>query len=188
MEAPLVEVARRTPGTDVGYGGVRRRTAGLLIDVVPVLILFVAIVPVEQFIVLELGIRSRGEPTGVDLAALMASGATIAATAVYFIAGWSHRRTLGMRLLRLQISMAADGTTVTLGRSTVRWVATFGWLFVSAGVFQTDDPTLERIATLLDLGWIGSLLWATARSPKRQGWHDRVSGSVVTMSSPPRVS
>jgi uncharacterized RDD family membrane protein YckC len=79
----------------------------------------------------------------------------------YFVGFWAWRgQTPGMMLLGLRIARDADGTPPGLGRSILRYI---GWV-ISAFV--------------LFIGFI----WIAFDS-KKQGWHDKIAGTVVVRRS-----
>ncbi len=77
---------------------------------------------------------------------------------VYLTTCWSFLgggQTLGMRLFGLRV-VGTDGTPIGLGAAIVRWVG----IVISA------------VMLLLGLAWI-------AVDPRKQGWHDKLAGTVV---------
>jgi uncharacterized RDD family membrane protein YckC len=77
---------------------------------------------------------------------------------VYFTVLWSSiggGRTLGMRLLNLRV-VGTDGRPIGLGGAVLRWIG----IVISAAV------------VLLGLVWV-------AFDPRKQGWHDKLAGTVV---------
>lgn len=77
---------------------------------------------------------------------------------VYLTTCWSiigGGQTLGMRLFGLRV-VGTDGTPIGLGAAIIRWVG----IVVSAAML------------LLGLAWI-------AVDPRKQGWHDKLAGTVV---------
>ena len=82
---------------------------------------------------------------------------------VYLTTCWSFLgggATLGMRLFGLRV-LGVDGTPIGLGAAIVRWVG----IVISAALL------------LLGTGWI-------AVDPRKQGWHDKLAGTVVVRDAP----
>jgi hypothetical protein len=156
------------------YAGVLLRLAALVVDAGVLVLLWVAMA-IGTFLVWGL------DPT--DDARLAAQVAILIAPAAYFIIGWCSGGTAGMRLLHLRIGRATDGATITARTAMIRCVATFGWSLglTSASMLLAPDGTpLRSLIGWLVAAWVLSLLWTTRFSPSRQGWHDRVAGTVLT--------
>ena len=78
---------------------------------------------------------------------------------IYFVVGWGEfGTTVGMRLLRLRIVRAKDGTTIGYGRAVVR-------LFVFVAAFLLAPAFIVLVTIAIDR--------------KRRGVHDHAAGSVV---------
>jgi uncharacterized RDD family membrane protein YckC len=85
------------------------------------------------------------------------SGLTQLFSAVYFIGFWTWRgQTPGMMLLGLRIARDADGTPPGLARSILRYV---GYV-------------VSTIVLFIGFIWV-------AFDRKKQGWHDKIAGTVV---------
>lgn len=80
---------------------------------------------------------------------------------VYFVAFWTYNggQTVGMRLLGLRV-VKLDGTPVTLGTAIVRWIGL----------------VISFLVILLGVIWVGF-------DAKKQGWHDKLAGTVVVHSA-----
>ena len=80
---------------------------------------------------------------------------------IYFVAFWAYNggQTLGNRLLGIRV-VKSDGTPVTLGTAVVRWIGL----------------VLSVIVVFLGVIWVGF-------DPKKQGWHDKIAGTVVIRTS-----
>jgi uncharacterized RDD family membrane protein YckC len=92
---------------------------------------------------------------------------TIAVYEVVLTAHWGN--TLGKRLLRLKVVRRRDGGPVGWGTALLRWVVQFiAWV-----------PGLILGAVILYL----SPFWDS--TGRRQGWHDKLAGTVV-VKLPPR--
>ncbi|HEU4807466.1 MAG TPA: RDD family protein [Homoserinimonas sp.] len=151
------------PAPGLAYGGFWIRTLAYLIDATVLVGVMLGIsyaTGVEFAEVTSEEFRS-GDFTSVRV---FASPTPIAWLVMigYFVPPWVlFGRTLGMAPFRLRIVRAADGSRLGLVRAVVRF---FG-LLLSFVVF-----------------FIG-VIWVAADS-KKQGWHDKLAGTVVVRPSP----
>ena len=76
---------------------------------------------------------------------------------LYFIFFWSRGGTIGQRILRLHVVDATTGGNIGMGRAFLRYL----------GLVISAMPC-----------YLG-LLWAIWDS-RKQGWHDKIAGTVVT--------
>ena len=164
------------PAPGLEYAGFWIRFAAYLIDLIPLLIVSVLVLlPALSTLGAELGDLPFPEPgasrreierwqleyteriaraTGPLNAA---SGVTQLISLSYFVGFWAWRgQTPGMMALGLWIARESDGARPGLGRSILRYVG----FFISSLVL-----------------FIG-LIWA-AFDPRKQGWHDKIAGTVV---------
>ena len=145
------------------------------------------------------------------LAILLA--AFVVGTVAYATVCWSRLRgTPGQRLLSLQVGSAATGRNLGLGRAFLRAAVAVGIPIAAAALvyyalfsFETSVPWsdvmnpqpggpadawlstwfgLLALAVLAALGWPAVLLVSTATSRTRQGFHDRLAGSLVVGNAP----
>ena len=102
----------------------------------------------------------------------------IAISGAYFVYTWtSMRATVGMKVLGMQIGNAGDGQTLTTNQAIRRYAA----LSVPSVLAQVSAP-VPLIGTLLGLAaflWVIYLLYTTAKSPTKQGWHDVFANTMV---------
>jgi uncharacterized RDD family membrane protein YckC len=99
-------------------------------------------------------------------------------SAGYFIYTWTRMRgTLGMRALGMQIGNAGDGATMTTAQGVRRYVA-LSAPAILAQVF-TGIPLIGAVISLAGLIWYIWLLYSTAQSPTKQGWHDKFANTQV---------
>jgi len=102
----------------------------------------------------------------------------IAISGAYFVYTWtSMRATVGMKLLGMQIGNAGDGRTLTTNQAFRRFAA-LSAPSVLAQVFQ-PVPLIGLVLSLVALGWVIYLLYTTAKSPTKQGWHDVFANTQV---------
>lgn len=103
---------------------------------------------------------------------------SLAISAGYFIYSWTTmRQTLGMRLLGMQVGNFPDGKTLTQDQAIRRWAALYG--VPAIGQVAYVAPTLGALLGLLTFAYVLYLLWTTAQSPTKQGFHDTFANSVV---------
>jgi uncharacterized RDD family membrane protein YckC len=99
-------------------------------------------------------------------------------SAGYFIYTWTRMRaTLGMRALGMQIGNAGDGATMTTNQGIRRYVA-LSAPAILAQVF-TGIPLIGAVISLAGLIWYIWLVYTTAQSPTKQGWHDTFANTQV---------
>jgi uncharacterized RDD family membrane protein YckC len=97
------------------------------------------------------------------------------ANAVYFVYGWTKMRaSFGQKFLNLETVNAADGATLTQNQAIRRWAFLFGPWAVGAII-----PIVGILIELLAALYVLYLLYTVTQSPKRQGYHDLQSGTVV---------
>jgi len=101
-----------------------------------------------------------------------------AISAGYFIYMWTAMRgTVGMKVLGMQIGSEKDGSTLSMDQAIRRWLAFGGWISIAQAL--NPLPLLGILIGLVALGYVIYLLYTTAQSPTKQGFHDRFVGSMV---------
>ena len=101
-----------------------------------------------------------------------------AISAGYFIYMWTTMRgTVGMKVLGMQIGSEKDGATLTMDQAIRRWLAFGGWISIVSAL--NPLPLLGLLIALVALGYVIYLLYTTAQSPTKQGFHDKFVGSMV---------
>lgn len=95
---------------------------------------------------------------------------------VYFVFFWTRgrRATIGQRMFDIQVGNAFDGRPLSLDQALSRWVGYGSFLGLVAMV-----PALGGFASLAELAWVIVLLVTTARSPTKQGLHDRLANTAL---------
>ncbi|MEA2630242.1 MAG: hypothetical protein QOE66_461 [Chloroflexota bacterium] len=152
------------------YADVPNRIFAYIIDAI---ILF--IVNVVVIIVLA-GVGLGNSVFGVGSIILAIVGLII--SGAYFIYTWTAMRgTVGMKALGMQIGNAGDGKTITMDQGIRRWIA-LGAPFTIAQVFN-PIPGIGLLISLAALAWVIFLLYTTAQSPTKQGYHDVFAGTQV---------
>jgi len=112
------------------------------------------------------------------LSAIVTLLVNLALSAAYWIYTWTTMRgSPGMKVLGMQVGNYPDGATLTQNQAIRRWVALGGLL----PLVQTLNQ-LPLIGTLIAIGtfvYFAYLLYSTAKSPTKQGFHDKFANSVV---------
>ena len=104
--------------------------------------------------------------------------ATMAVSAAYWIYGWTRlRASLGQKALSMQVGNFPDGKTLTQDQAIRRWIA-LGGVFPIAQVVS-GLPAIGMLISLAILVYTVYLLYSTAKSPTKQGFHDKFANSVV---------
>ncbi|MFL5777586.1 MAG: RDD family protein [Chloroflexota bacterium] len=169
------------------YADVPNRVIGLIIDGIIVAIITAVVNVVAYGIV--------GQPVSINIDAVNATNlnglvsinyfATLVGVIIsliigsaYYIYLWTTRRaTFGQSLLGMQVGNFPDGKTLTLEQGVRRWAALFAPFSVSQVAWAI--PTLGAIVGLLTFIYAIYLLYTTAQSPTKQGFHDKFANSVV---------
>lgn len=155
--------------TGLVYADVPNRAIAYIIDAI---ILFVGIVIVSAIV------AGVGLAVGGFVGAFVIGIVGLVISAAYFIYTWtSMRATIGMKVLGMQIGNAGDGATLTMDQAVRRWLA----LSAPSIVAQAFQP-IALIGLLLSvaaLAWFIFLVYTTAQSPTKQGWHDVFANTMV---------
>jgi len=107
-----------------------------------------------------------------------------ALNAGYFIVSWTRlQASPGQRLLAIGLVSAADEASISIAQALVRWLL-LGAPFATATVLGLAVPAAALVLMLAALAWYVCLLVTTARSPRKQGLHDRGAGTVVVKALP----
>ncbi len=102
-----------------------------------------------------------------------------AGSAIYFIYTWTKMRgSPGQRVLGLETLNAADGAVLTQPQAIRRWLFMFG-PFVLAQAASLMLGGLGMLVSLALFAYAIYLLYSTANSPTRQGFHDVQASTVV---------
>ena len=164
------------------YGDAPNRLVAYAIDAVLVTILvFAASICVSVLAgpVVEFDEAGSG---GIDVNERLAGIDAIVATALslaYFVATWTWLQgSPGQRALRMRLGDERGGA-VGLGRAALRWLP-LGLPVGVAGLLIIVLPGYgDLLVDLLLVAWFVLLLATIARSPTKQGWHDRLASTVV---------
>ena len=152
------------------YADVPNRAIAYIIDAI---ILFV--IDVVVFVILAaIGLSNASLGVGSIIYTIVG----LAISAAYLLYTWTAMRgTVGMKVLGMQIGNAGDGKTLTMDQAVRRWIA-LGAPFSIAQVFTS----IAGIGTLIGLAafaWFIFLVYTTAKSPTKQGYHDVFAHTMV---------
>jgi uncharacterized RDD family membrane protein YckC len=171
-DAPSPAPAPAAPVTVAGefvYADVPNRAIAYIID---------AIILAITLVVVGLVLAVVGVVAGsfVSATAMLVIGLVV--SAVYFIYSWTRRRaTFGMSAHGMQIGNAVDGATLTQDQAIRRWLA-ISAPSIAAQALQ-PIPTIGNVVGLMAFAWFIFLVYTTAQSPTKQGWHDTFVNSMV---------
>ncbi|MFL5686495.1 MAG: RDD family protein [Chloroflexota bacterium] len=171
--------AASAPATGLVYADVPNRIIAYILDAILVG-LFTFVVGV-----ILAGIGLTAMTVNPDLSVSVNYGAAfvqgvlgLLISAGYFIYTWTRMRaTLGMRALGMQVGNAGDGATMTTGQGVRRYVA-LSAPAILAQVF-TGIPLVGVVVGLAGFIWYIWLIYTTAQSPTKQGWHDTFANTQV---------
>ena len=157
------------------YADVPNRFIALIIDAIVMGLVFVVI----AFILAAVGLDAGFTVTNADaLATVVFALISLALGAAYFIYTWTTMRaSVGMRVLGMQVGNAFDGKTLTMEQATKRWLALWGPSTLSQAL--TGLTGIGTAISFVVLLYLIYLLYTTAKSPTKQGFHDIFANTVV---------
>lgn len=151
------------------YADVPNRAIAYIIDSI---IIFVVVVIVAAVL------AGVGLAAGGLISSLVVGIVGLAISAAYFIYTWtSMRATFGMKALSMQIGNAGDGVTLTTDQAIRRWLA----LSAPSILAQAFQPiaVIGLLLSVAAFAWFIYLIYSTAQSPTKQGWHDVFANTMV---------
>jgi uncharacterized RDD family membrane protein YckC len=167
------------PMSGLVYADVPNRAIAYIIDIIIVGI--VAAIVNGALTGMGLSAVTVGPDLRIDInyaGALVQGVVGLLISAGYFVYTWtSMRATVGMRVLGMQIGNAADGKTLTTDQAIRRYLALSAPSILSQVLFPV--PLIGFIVALLSLAWFIYLVYTTATSPTKQGWHDVFASTMV---------
>lgn len=177
--------AEPVPGTaGFAYADVPNRIFALIIDVIILAIIGVVVGAILSAIVgpiYKINLDFQNQNVGVEtnfIALILNLAATMAISAVYWIYCWTKLRgSVGQKALGMQVGNFPDGKTLTQDQAIRRWVA-LGGVFPIAQALN-GLPALGTLIGLAIFVYTIYLLYSTAKSPTKQGFHDTFANSVV---------
>lgn len=102
-----------------------------------------------------------------------------AGSAIYFIYTWTNLRgSPGQRIMSLETLNAADGAVLTQPQAIRRWLFLFGPMVLGQAASLMFGG-LGFIVSVALFAYVVYLLYSTANSPTRQGFHDVQASTVV---------
>lgn len=172
-DAPTPVAAAPAAPADFVYADVPNRAIAYIIDAIIVVIGLVILGAI-------LGVIGLNVTTYVGAFALTALG--LAVSAGYFIYTWTTMRaTIGMQALSMQVGNAVDGTTLTTDQAIRRWLAIAAPSILAQAL--QPIPFIGFVLALAALAWFVFLVYTTAQSPTKQGWHDVFANTMVVKSA-----
>jgi uncharacterized RDD family membrane protein YckC len=155
-----------------GYvvAGIPSRVVAFMVDSVLLVIVSVIVALIADPTLFDLRTTTPSSPS------LLALLIVIAFDYAYFVWFWTGRgrATLGMRLVRIQLSDAAGDRPMRVVPASARWL-----LLTGAFSLLVVLPVAQGIFTLGVFIWYIVLLASVAANPLRQGIHDQAAGSLV---------
>ena len=116
------------------------------------------------------------------LSAIVTLIVSMIVSAVYWIYTWTRMRgSPGMKVLGMQVGNYPDGATLTQNQAIRRWIALGGLLPIVQTLNQL--PLIGALIGIATLAYFAYLLYSTAKSPTKQGFHDKYANSVVVKSA-----
>lgn len=171
--------APAAPNSGLVYADVPNRAIAYIIDAIVLAIIGAVVGAILGAIGLSaVTIDANFQVSYNYVGSLIGAIASLVIGGVYFIYTWtSMRGTLGMKALGMQIGNAGDGATMTTDQGIRRYLA-LGAPFTIAQALN-PLPLLGLLIGLAALGWVIFLLYTTANSPTKQGWHDVFANTMV---------
>lgn len=162
------------------YGDVPNRVIAYIIDVIVLAIINIVVGIVLAAIGLSV-VTLDGTSNVNYIASVIVTIISLAISGAYFVYSWTNMRaTVGMKALGLQIGTAPGGTTVSMDQAIRRWIA-LGVPFSIAQILN-PLPAIGMLIGLAALAWVIFLLYTTAKSPTKQGWHDHFANTMIVKS------
>jgi uncharacterized RDD family membrane protein YckC len=168
-----------------GYADVPNRLVAYALDAIILTgIVFVVAAAVALIVGPTIRINAASEVQVDDGLVIVNALIGSALNATYFVLSWTKlHASPAQRLLAMRISHEADGAALTIGQATARWLL-LGAPFVVATMLGLALPAVALLSILAVLAWYALLLVTTARSPRKQGLHDRYARAVVVKAMP----
>jgi len=169
MTEPVTAPAPSAPASGLVYADVPNRVIAFIIDGIVIFVFMVIIGTI---------LAAIGLATGTFVTSIVLAILGLVAGAVYFIYTWTRMRaTVGMRVLGMQVGNAGDGTTLTQDQAIRRYLALAGPSILANAL--SGISVIGPLLSLLSLIWVIYLLYTTAKSPTKQGWHDTFANTQV---------
>ena len=169
MSGPAPVAAAGVPAADFVYADVPNRAIAYIID---------SIILVIGIVIVGVILTTVGLAITSFVGAIVLGIIGLALSAAYFVYTWTTMRaTVGMRLLGMQVGNAGDGATLTQDQAIRRWLA----ISAPSILAQALQPLaiIGVLVSVAALGWLIYLIYTTAQSPTKQGWHDVFAKTMV---------
>jgi uncharacterized RDD family membrane protein YckC len=172
-QAPPPPSAPGIPG--FVYADVPNRFIALIIDGIVIIVILAIIAAILSAVGLNVGVGKQN----ADLVGSLVYGVvSLVVGAGYLIYSWtSMRASVGMRVLGMQVGNAFDGKTLTMDQAMRRFGALWGPSIISSAL--QGVAVIGNLLSLLTFFYLIYLLWTTAKSPTKQGFHDTFANTVV---------
>lgn len=160
------------------YADVPNRVIAYIIDVIVMFVILFVIALVLAAVGLASGTLTATGYEANYVGAFVTAILGLLITGAYFVFTWtSWRATVGMRLLGMQIGNAGDGATLTTNQAIRRFFALSGPSIIAQVL--SPIPLIGLLLSVLAILWAIFLLYTTAQSPTKQGWHDVFANTQV---------
>ncbi len=161
------------------YADLPNRVIAYIIDIVILAVGNVIVSAVLGIVGLQVVTFSLAQGFTYNYLAVIVYGIVGLAISIgYFVYTWTRMRgTVGMKALGMQIGNEVDGATLTQNQAIKRWVYVGGWISIAQIV--NPIPLLGVIVGLAGFVYIVYLLYTTAQSPTKQGYHDHQAHTMV---------
>jgi uncharacterized RDD family membrane protein YckC len=167
------------PTSGLVYADVPNRAIAFIIDAIILGVIGLLVSAILGGIGLASGTVNPDLTVTINPVGVLVQGiVNLAISAGYFIYTWTTMRaTLGMRALNMQIGNAGDGKSLTTEQAVRRYLAIWGPNLLAQVL--SPVPAISLILYVVALGWIIYLIYTTANSPTKQGWHDVFANTQV---------
>jgi len=163
------------------YADIPNRAIAYIIDAIIVAVGFVIVAAVLGAIGLHtttLDLTSPSLTSFNPIAGIIYAALNLAISVAYFVYTWTAMRgTVGMKVLGMQIGNAQDGATISMDQALRRALVLFGPFAVAQALGGWG--ILGILISLASLGWFIYLLYTTAVSLTKQGFHDKFANTMV---------
>ena len=163
------------------YADIPNRAIAYIIDAIILFVGFLIVAAVGAAIGLHttsLDLTSASLISFNPIAGIIYGVVNLAISVAYFVYTWTAMRgTVGMKALGMQIGNAQDGATITMDQALRRALVLFGIGAVAQALGSW--PGLGILFSLLAFAWFVYLLYTTAISPTKQGFHDKFANTMV---------
>jgi len=175
---PAAPAPSAAPSTSLVYADVPNRVIAYIIDVIVIFIFNLAVGIVLGIIGFAVITGTGAGATTNWFGSIIYTVVALAISGIYFVYSWTNQRaTIGMKALSLQIGNAPEGATITTEQAIRRWLA-LGAIFTIAQILN-PLPLIGILIGLAAFAYVIFLLYTTATSPTKQGWHDKFANTMI---------